>query len=466
MRGLQAVPGPGSPLSASSSGPSRTGALLPREPWRRNQIAVTVAASMVFLGFTLVTPFLPFYIETLGIHGIRRVALWSGVILTITPLLASILGPLWGRLAERVGMKLMVQRILLAISIHWGLMFFVTNIWQMLGLRILLGLFSGFGTMSVALVTHGCPHERIGRSVGVLQATQILSTAMGPLFGGVLAHAIGIRSAFLVTSGLCSVAFFLVLAIYRDTAPGTEAGRHGAVMVPQEGPVSAGVRAVVSEGDGGAAGAAGAALSFRDLLRLPLFAHLLPQLFLLNLVDRSLFLVVPLFVSVLSGGQPGAEALTGVVVSAGALASAASAYALGRKASRAAPMPLLRLSLAGSVIAITPMAFSRSIVSFAMLRVLLGLAVGGAMTLAYTLGGNLIPRAARVTGYSILSSTAMLGGALGPILCGAMTSIDVRATLLLGAGIYLALTLHVLALSRRADGVQPFGAASTRERRA
>jgi len=446
-------------LSTSSSGPSRTGALLPHEPWRRNQVAVTVAASMVFLGFTLVTPFLPFYIETLGIHGIRQVALWSGVVLTMTPLLASILGPLWGRLAERVGMKLMVQRILLAISIHWGLMFFVTNVWQMLGLRILLGLFSGFGTMSVALVTHGCPRERIGRSVGVLQATQILSTAMGPLFGGVLAHVIGIRSAFLVTSGLCSIAFFLVLAIYRDTGPGTEPAGHGAVMVPQEGPVAAGVRAVVSGDDAGATEPAGAAPSFRDILRLPLFVHLLPQLFLINLVDRSLFLVVPLFVSDLSGGQAGAEALTGVVVSAGALASAASAYVLGRKASRVAPMPLLRLSLAGSAIAITPMAFSRSIMTFGVLRVLLGLAVGGAMTLAYTLGGNLIPRNARVVGYSILSSTAMLGGALGPILCGVMTSIDLRATLLLGACIYLGLTLHAVALSRRADGVPLFGCA-------
>src|SRR2546425_5583862 len=56
---------PRSPLSESSAGPLRTHALLPREPWRRNQVAVTIAAAMVFLGFTLVTPFLPFYIQTL-----------------------------------------------------------------------------------------------------------------------------------------------------------------------------------------------------------------------------------------------------------------------------------------------------------------------------------------------------------------------------------------------------------------
>ncbi|MBI1951626.1 MAG: MFS transporter [Acidobacteria bacterium] len=453
-------------MNQTPASPAHAETFPPREPWRRNQVAVTIAAAMVFLGFTLVTPFLPFYIETLGIHGVRRVALWSGILLTITPLLAAILGPFWGRLADRVGMKIMVQRILLAIALHWGLMFFVTNVWQMLGLRVLLGLFSGFGTMSVALVTHGCPGDRIGRAVGVLQATQIVSTAVGPLIGGLLAHAIGIRSAFLVTCALCSGAFFFVLALYRDTGPGADPADPETIVVQQEGPVSAGVRAVVS-GPSAAAGAGSRSpLGFRGILALPLFVHLLPQLFLINLVDRSLFLVVPLFVPSLEGGRNGAEALTGIVVSAGALASAASAYVQGRKAGRAAPAGLLRLSLAASSLLIVPMAFCRSIVPFALLRVLLGLAVGGAMTLGYTLGGGIIPRSSRAIAYGILSSTAMLGGALGPVLCGALTAIDLRATLLIGGLIYLALALHAGTIARRSGAAGILAATAATERRA
>src|SRR2546427_10133307 len=88
-------------------------------------------------------------------------------------------------------------------------------------------LFSGFGTMSVALVTHGCPRDRIGRAVGVLQATQILSTALGPLVGGFLAQAIGIRCTFLVTFALCAAAFLFVLALYHDTGPALEAAAPG-----------------------------------------------------------------------------------------------------------------------------------------------------------------------------------------------------------------------------------------------
>ncbi len=458
--------GPGSPLNQTPANPAHAETSPPREPWRRNQVAVTIAAAMVFLGFTLVTPFLPFYIESLGIHGVRRVALWSGVLLTVTPLLAAILGPFWGRLADRVGMKIMVQRILLAIALHWGLMFFVTNVWQMLGLRILLGLFSGFGTMSVALVTHGCPGDRIGRAVGLLQATQIVSTAVGPLIGGLLAHAIGIRSAFLVTCALCSSAFFFVLALYRDTGPGTDPADTETIVVQQEGPVSAGVRAVVSGPSAAAEAPSRAPLGFRRILALPLFVHLLPQLFLINLVDRSLFLVVPLFVPSLKGGRDGAEAVTGIVVSAGALASAASAYVLGRKAGRATPAGILRLSLAASSLLIVPMAFCRSIAPFAFLRVLLGLAVGGAMTLGYTLGGGIIPRSSRAMAYGILSSTAMLGGALGPILCGALTAIDLRATLLIGGLIYLALALHAGTIARRSGAAGVFAATAATERRA
>jgi hypothetical protein len=55
----------------------------------------------------------------------------------------------------------------------------------------------------------------------------------------------------------------------------------------------------------------------------------------------------------------------------------------------------------------------------------------------------------------------MLGGALGPILCGALTAIDLRATLLMGGCIYLALALHAGAIARRSGAAGMFAAAAT-----
>ncbi len=420
---------------------------LPAEQWRRNQIAVTIAAAMVFFGFTLFMPFLPFYVQELGVHDLKQVAIWSGVFLTVSPLLASILGPFWGRLGDRVGMKAMVERVLLTITVHWGLMYFARTVWQVLMLRILLGLFSGFGTMSVALVTHGCPRERIGRAVGTLQAAQILSTAFGPFVGGILAQSFGIRSTFVVTFFLCLAALLFVVALYGDTSAAADEATADRVVVPQEGPVAAGVRAVVAPASPGA----GRSPGLRELIGLPLFMPLLPLLFLVNLVDRALALSVPLTIGSLAGPEMEVEAITGVVVSAGALAGAGSAYLLGHRGARLGPMRLLLFGLLGGMLGISAMAVCRSIVPFALLRVLVGASVGGAATLVYTLGGAQIPAAARASGYGILSSAAMLGGAMGPILCGLLTSFDSRAPFFAGGLIYLGLALHVIWLRRRME---------------
>jgi DHA1 family multidrug resistance protein-like MFS transporter len=427
---------------------------MPREAWRTNQIAVTVAAGMVFFGFTLVMPFLPFYVESLGVDDVRKVALWSGLFLTVSPLLAAVLGPFWGRLADRVGMKIMVQRVLLTIALHWGLMYFAGNLWHVLALRIMLGLFSGFGTMSVALVTHGCPRERIGRAVGVLQATQILSTALGPFVGGVLTELVGIRRAFLVTCGLCTAALLFVRLLYRNVEGARdESGPAAQAPVPVveiRGPVAEGVRALVPDPGHAAPPRPARALPFRAIVALPGFAVLLTLLFFINMVDRSLFLSVPLFLSRLLPEGTAVEPAVGTVMSLGALAGAASAYLLGRRAGRVAPPVLLAWSLGLSVVTILPMALCRSVAAVAAVRVLLGLAVGGAATLAYTVGGGVIPAGSRATGYALLSSVAMLGGAMGPILTGALSALDLRAPFLAGGLIYLALAIPAALIARRA----------------
>jgi MFS family permease len=418
---------------------------MPREQWRVNQIAVTVAAGMVFFGFTLVMPFLPFYVASLGVDNLRDVALWSGFLMTVSPFLAAILGPLWGRLADRVGLRLMVQRVLFTIALHWGLMFLASSLWHVLALRIMLGLFSGFGTMSIALVTQGCPRERIGRAVGLLQATQILSTALGPFVGGILAQWIGIRKAFLVTCVLCTLALLFVRLLYRNV-PAEQEDRPAEPVVLAPGPVAEGARAIVP---GGTSGMAQGRPSYRDILGLPLFLPLLPLLFFINLVDRSLFLSVPLLIAGILPPETRAEGVVGVVISAGALASAASAYLFGHRAARTSPATLLVWSLAGSAAALAPIAFCRSILPLGVLRVLVGAALGGAATLAYTLAGAFIPARVRATAYAILSSVALLGGAFGPILTGLLSTRDPRVPFLAGAALCLGLSLLAASLARR-----------------
>ena len=80
------------------------------ERWHQNLFAVTAATFIGFTGFTLVMPFLPLYFRQLGVTDVGEIALWSGVSLGITPLITAFMAPLWGRLADQYGRKIMVQR--------------------------------------------------------------------------------------------------------------------------------------------------------------------------------------------------------------------------------------------------------------------------------------------------------------------------------------------------------------------
>ena len=76
---------------------SRIRPRLPVEQWRRNRLAINIAAGLVFAGFTFVMPFLPLYVRECGIEGEAAIASWTGLLITLSPLLAAVLAPLWGR---------------------------------------------------------------------------------------------------------------------------------------------------------------------------------------------------------------------------------------------------------------------------------------------------------------------------------------------------------------------------------
>jgi MFS transporter, DHA1 family, multidrug resistance protein len=394
-----------------------SGAALPREAWKRNQLAVNIAAGLVYFGFTLVMPFLPLYVAELGVRGVGPIALWSGILLSAPPLLAAVLGPFWGRVGDRYGMKLMVGRVLVTMTLTWALMYFATSIYHVLALRLFLGVFSGFAVISAALVTQACPPERIGRAIGTLQATQILSTAVGPFAGGLLFALAGIRRTFLITSACCLIALALILVLYRDAEREAERETRPAL---------------------GAAG--GWRSEWKAMSLLPGFLPILPFLFLVNLVDRTYPTVIPLLMQSMIGDLPEkVAAVSGVIVTSHSLAAALSAYLVGRLAAAWRPGPLLAGILSAAVLVGLLIAGSRTPGEFLLLRIAAGLLTGGAVTLGYTVGGAAIPAERRATYYGILSSTALLGGAVGPLGGGLLAGLALRAPLYFSALIYLAL---------------------------
>src|SRR5262249_18781657 len=187
-----------------------------RSSWRRNVFAVTAASFMGYTGFTLVMPFLPLFIGQLGVTEVGRIAMWTGLSLGITPALTALLSPAWGRLGDRYGRKIMVERSMLSFVVLMAAMAFVTRAWHVLALRAVQGLFAGYGSLSVAMAAESAPREGMPNAIGVVQTAQRIGPAVGPVIGGVLAGAVGLRRAFVATAMFYAAGLVLVYLMYDD----------------------------------------------------------------------------------------------------------------------------------------------------------------------------------------------------------------------------------------------------------
>ena len=82
---------------------------------------------------------MPLFLPVLGVETPSAVALWSGILNGITSFIAAFASPLWGRVADRRGRKLMLLRSTLAIGGFTLLMGVAANIWQFFAFRALMG---------------------------------------------------------------------------------------------------------------------------------------------------------------------------------------------------------------------------------------------------------------------------------------------------------------------------------------
>lgn len=395
--------------------------------WRRNQYVTVATVFVVFTGFAFVIPFLPLYVRALGVSDDGAVALWSGVLIGVTPLCAGVLAPVWGRLADRTGHKPMVLRALLAYVVLMLLSAAVTSAGQLLALRVLVGVFGGIGPLGLAMATALAPREQTGHAVGLVQSAQILSAAVGPFAGGVLADLIGIRATFVVTALACLGALLLVVRFYdetpREDAPGALAREAGRPALD----------------------------AFLDVLRLPYVPVLLLTLLVVNFIGRSFTPILPLHLQALGAPAGRLALLTGVLISVYSVAAALSASAFGRATRRHPPRSLLLASLVGGAATVAPMAAAPNVPSFFALAVLLGLASGGALTLCYTLGGLIVPERVRTTAFGFFSAAALFGGAVSPSVAGLLAHLDLRGIFWLDTCLFVLLAA-VLAPALRGAG--------------
>lgn len=176
---------------------------------KRNLVILWIGCFLTSCSFSLVMPFLPRFIAELGVT--ENLYVWSGWTYAITFVSSAIMSPIWGNLADRYGRKPMIIRSGVSIAIIYLLMSFVTGPYQLFGLRVLNGVFSGFIPSSIALVGTNTKEENVGRFLAILQTGSASGQILGPMIGGLLADLLGIRPSMRIGSILVMTAAMLVI---------------------------------------------------------------------------------------------------------------------------------------------------------------------------------------------------------------------------------------------------------------
>ena len=382
--------------------------------WRRNLAALTSAVFVGFTGFTLVMPFLPIYIGQMGVRDLDEIAAWTGVILGVTPAMTAVFSPLWGRLADRFGHKFMVARSLASFIVIMAAMAYATHPWHLFALRVVQGLFAGYGALCLAMAAESAPPDRMTQSIGLVQTAQRLGPALGPVIGGGVAGLVGLRATFFVTAGFYAIALVLLLVLYDGRRSG------GRASVPEDGPRPRRV-------------------TFRNILAFENFLLLMLVVFGFQFVDRSLGPVLPLYVAALPVDPSRVVLVSGIVFSALALSAAAGHHFCARLMARWSGRQLISVSALATAGVALLMGFAGSPWTLGVSAAVFGFGIGIATTVAYTTAGAVVPGHARGAGFGILASASLVGLAVSPMVAGLLVSVGLRTVFFVNAVVLLVL---------------------------
>ena len=103
--------------------------------WRRTFLTLCGSQLLAMLAFSMALPFLPLYIQRLGVPDPEAAATWAGVMTSGSGLVLALMAPIWGELADRHGRKPMVARALLGSGVIVGFMSLAQTPSQLLVLR-------------------------------------------------------------------------------------------------------------------------------------------------------------------------------------------------------------------------------------------------------------------------------------------------------------------------------------------
>jgi MFS transporter, DHA1 family, multidrug resistance protein len=373
------------------------------ERWKINLYIIWFSQILSMMSFSFGMPFLPFYIQELGIVDPDKIKLYSGMLNAAPAVTMAIMAPIWGMIADKFGRKLMLLRAVFCASLVIGGMGLVSNAEQLIALRLFQGIFTGTVTASTVLVAANTPRERLAFALGFLSSSTFIGQSVGPVIGGFVAEAVGYRVSFFIGSLLMLTDFFLVLFIVKEG--NASKAREGKKEKPKASLLSV----------------------FAPLTTAMLLVLLLTR------IGRSIFNpYLPLFIQELRQGAEGTARVTGMVNGVVGFMTAVSALTLSRLGDKYNKMKLLSILLFAAILASAPLSLVNNLVVFTIAYASLFFIVGGIEPIIMSVTTEHTPKERRGVLFGIQGTVGSIAFAAAPALGGYVSiQYSIRAILIL-----------------------------------
>lgn len=325
------------------------------------------------------------FVEELGVKG-HMVDLYAGIAVSSSAMTATFLSPVWGSLADKYGRKPMMIRAALAMTFTMGGMAFVPNIFWLIALRLLNGVFSGYVPNSTALIASQAPKKYSGYALGTLSTGVVAGTLMGPLLGGVIAQTLGMRDVFLLVGFfLALVTLLTIFGVKEDFQPMSKEKQLGTKEL---------------------------------LAKIPqksiLFGLFLTSM-VIQMVAQSIAPILTLYIRSM-GQSENLMFISGLIVSAMGVSSILASSYLGKLGDKMGNHRLLLIALLYSFAIYFLCALARTPIELGILRFLFGLGTGALLPGVSSLLNKITPKEGISRIFSYNQTFFYIGGVVGPLM--------------------------------------------------
>lgn len=395
--------------------------------WQRNLFVLWFGVFMSGVAMSEVMPFLSLYVNELGHFNAHQLTLYSSIIYSVSFIAMAVTAPIWGRLADRKGRRLMLIRAAIGMFISFGLMAFVTNIWQLAFLRACSGAFGGYVANANALIAAQTPKKDAGRALGILMTGMTSGTLLGPLLGGTLATIFSYRFTFIITGTLMFIVFILTVGWVKE-----------APQYPVATPTTATDEPTLAVKS-----------SFGDLIQNRLILILFITTMFVQIVNMSISPILSLYVRQLNANPHTISFVAGLVAAMPGIATVIAAPRFGRFGDKIGSHKIAFFGFSLALVTFFVTSFAPNIPTLMSLRFITGIADAAILPAVNSLltKNSTVAQTSLVFAYN--QSFQAFGAMLGPLIGAVVANATGYSGVFISSSILMIINLSLFMYARK-----------------